>query len=173
MTQRRSSQSIRCMILAVLLTGLPSAARAGRFPYWGLSFGTSERAAAHLGISFGHDIPSEAGEGFALGSGPVVEAAVGMGGASLGLGRSILILTEGKPLRVYADVKAVTTRTWDRPRSASPHATYLGVEGGLSISFMRFTMGVSKRLERKDSGANVLFTWGAGLQIRMGRRQAR
>jgi hypothetical protein len=161
------------MILAVLLAGLPSAARAGAFPYWGLSLGTPERTAARVGISFGDDIPSEAGEGFALGSGRVVEAALGMGGASLGLGRSMLILTEASSLRVHADVKAVATRTWDRPRGASPQATYLGVEGGLSVSFVRFTMGVSKRLESKASGANVLFTWGAGLQIRMGGRQAR
>ena len=51
---------------------------------------------------------------------------------------------------------------------ASAHGTYLGVEGGLSVSFVRFTMGVSKRLEEKAHGADVLFTWGVGVQIRMG-----
>ena len=148
---------------------LPSAARAGTFPYWGLSFGTAERTAASLGVSFGDRIPGEVEDGFALGTGPVVEATVGMGGATFGVGKSVLVLTDAKSLRLYADWKAVVTRTWDRPRGASAHATYLGVEGGLSLSFVRFTMGVSKRLEDKASGANVLFTWGAGLQVRMGK----
>lgn len=151
----------------------PSSAGAGTFPYWGLSFGTPDRATAHLGFSFGDKIPSGADEGFAMGTGPVVEASVGMGAGRIGIGRSVLILTEEKSLRVYGDLKAVATRTWDKPRGASPHATYLGVEGGLSVAFVRLSLGVSKRLEDKSRGANVLFTWGAGVQIRMGgsRRQ--
>ena len=146
----------------------PAPARAGTVPYWGLLFGTPERATAHVGVSFGDDIPSGASEGFALGTGPVVEASIGLGAGKIGIGRSILILTEEKSLRVYGDLKAVATRTWDKPRGASAHGTYLGVEGGLSVSFVRFTMGVSKRLEEKAHGADVLFTWGVGVQIRMG-----
>lgn len=153
----------------MLLLVLPAGAHAGTFPYWGLSFGTAERAAAHLGVSFGADIPSEA-DGVAIGSGPIIEATVGMGAGTFGVGRSLLILTDEKSLRVLGDLKAVATRTWDEPRGASRHASYLGVEGGLSISFVRFTMGVSKRLEQKTSGNNVLFTWGAGVQVRMGAR---
>jgi hypothetical protein len=163
---RRWSALFAFLLLNLLL--MPSAARAGTFPYWGLSFGTAERAAAHVGVSFGDDIPSEASEGFAMGSGPVVEATVGMGGGKIGIGRSLLILTGEESLRVYGDLKAVATRTWDAPRGASVHATYLGVEGGVSVAFVRFTLGVSKRLEDKSRGANVLFTWGAGVQIRMG-----
>jgi hypothetical protein len=156
------------LVMSLLVFSTPSSAEAGTFPYWGLSFGTPARAKAHVGVSFGDDIPTNASEGFALGSGPVVEATVGMGAGSVGIGRSILILTEEKSVRVYADVKAVATRTWDEPRRASAHATYLGVEGGLSVAFVRFTLGVSKRLEEKSRGANVLFTWGAGVQIRKG-----
>jgi hypothetical protein len=157
-----------CAFGSVLLLA-PSPVRAGAFPFWGVSFGTPERTAASVGISFGDHIPSEAGEGLALGTGPVVEATVGTGGGKIGVGRSLLILTDEKSLRAYADLKAVATRAWDRPRGASAHATYLGAEGGLSISFVRFTLGVSKRLEKRGPGANVLLTWGAGLQIRMGR----
>lgn len=157
------------LLLLPLFALAPADAQAGTFPYWGLSFGTAERTAASLGVSFGDRIPGEVEDGFALGTGPVVEATVGMGGAKFGVGKSVLVLTDAKSLRLYADWKAVATRTWDRPRGASAHATYLGVEGGLSLSFVRFTMGVSKRLEDKASGANVLFTWGAGLQVRMGK----
>ena len=170
MTQDQARRSTRLLCLLSLLLWFPPAARAGTFPYWGLSFGTAERAAAHVGVSFGDDIPSDGSEGFAMGTGPVVEASIGRGAGKIGIGRSILILTEEKSLRVYTDVKAVATRSWDEPRGASPHATYLGVEGGLSVSFVRITMGLSKRLENKSSGASVLFTWGAGVQIRMGKQ---
>lgn len=162
------------LLLLPLFALAPADAQAGSFPYWGLSFGTSERTSASLGVSFGDRIPGEVeDEGFALGTGPVVEATVGLGGAKVGAGRSVLLLTDKKSGRIYADWKAVATRTWDRPRGASAHATYLGLEGGLSLSFVRFTLGVAKRLEEKSRGANVLVTWGAGLQVRMGKARRR
>ncbi|MEO8361234.1 MAG: hypothetical protein ABI672_14475 [Vicinamibacteria bacterium] len=170
MRSPRASSPGRTLCLGLLVCGLfPGAAHAKAFPYWGVSFGTPERTAAHLGVSFGRDIPGDA-EGFAIGTGPVVEVSAGMGGGSLGVGRSLLILPEDS-IRVYADVKAVATRTWDKPRAASPHATYVGIEGGLSVAFVRLNVGVAKRVEQKTRGANVLFTWGAGIQIRIGSRR--
>lgn len=166
------AQGPRCArLLAVGLTLglLPSAARAGTFPYWGLSFGTPERAAAHAGVSFGHGIPGAGTEGFAMGSGTIVEAAIGTGAGTLGIGRSMVILTEEKSVRVLADLKAIVSRTWDEPRSASANSTCLGVEGGLSVAFVRFTMGVSKRLEDQPAGDDWLYHWGLGIQIRIGK----
>lgn len=168
MKQGFEARFTRLFCVSLFLLCVPAGARAGTFPYWGLAFGTPERAAAHIGVSFGDHIPNQSESEIAIGSGPVVEATIGMGAGKIGIGRSILLLTDEKRLRVLADVKAVATRTWDEPRGASAHATYLGVEGGLSVSFVRFTLGVSKRLENKGAGANVLFTWGAGVQIRMG-----
>ena len=81
----------------------------------------------------------------------------------------MVILTEEKSVRVLADLKAIVSRSWDEPRSASPNSTCLGVEGGLSVSFVRFTLGVSKRLEDRPSGDDWLYHWGAGIQIRIGR----
>ncbi len=155
-------------LLVSVLALIPSGARAGTFPYWGLSFGTSERAAASFGVTFGDRVPGDVSEGFALGTGPILEATVGMGGAKLGVGKSFLVLTDQKSVRLLADWKAVGIRTWDRPRGASAHATYLGLEGGLSLSFIRFNLGVAKRLEEKSRGANTLFTWGIGAQVRIG-----
>lgn len=169
MTKATAWQSVALLALSLPLLLAPSNVRAGTFPYWGLSFGTPERAAAHLGFSFGDAIPSDGSEGLAMGTGPVVEVAVGLGAGKIGFGKSILILTEEKSLRVHGDLKAVATRTWDEPRRASAHATYLGVEGGLSVAFVRFTMGVSKRLEEKSQGADWLFNWGAGTQVRIGK----
>jgi hypothetical protein len=157
------------LILPFLLLAAPSTARAGAFPYWGLSFGTPERAAAHLGVSFGRDIPGAGIEGFAMGSGTILEAAVGMGAGTFGAGRSVVILTEEKSVRVIGDLKAIAVRTWNEPRSASANSTYLGVEGGLSVAFVRFTMGVSKRLEDRPEGDDWLYHWGIGIQIRIGK----
>lgn len=165
-------ERLRPLILCAMVAALalsPKSADAASFPYWGLSFGTPQRATAHLGVSFGRDIPTEAEDGVAMGSGPVVEAALGVGGAKLGMGRSFLLLTEEKSVRVFADLKAVGFRTWDRPRGASAHASYLGVEGGLSVAFVRFTVGVARRLEDKARGSRTLVTWGVGTQIRLGR----
>ena len=151
-----------------LLSVLSGAAEAGTFPYWGFSFGTSERTAVNFGVTFGASVPSDVSEGLALGTGPLIEGTVGMGAAKLGIGKSFLVLTGHKAVRLLTDWKAVATRTWDRPRGASAHATYLGLEGGLSLSFVRLNLGLSKRLERKSSGAGLLVTWGLGAQIRLG-----
>ena len=144
-------------------------ADAGAFPFWGVTFGTAERTAFHVGASFGRQVPSDAVDGVALGTGTVIEAAAGMGAGKLGIGRSMVVLTDDRRLRVLADVQLVGGRTWARARGASPHSTYAGVEGGLSISFVRLSFGLLKRLEDRTAGANLLFTWGAGFQIRIGR----
>lgn len=157
------------LLPAFLLLAAPSPVRAGAFPYWGLSYGSPERAAAHLGVSFGDDIPGAGTEGFAMGSGTNLEAAVGMGAGTLGIGRSVVILTEEKSIRVLADLKGLVSRTWDEPRAASANSTYLGVEGGLSVAFVRFTLGVSKRLEERSEGDEWLYHWGVGIQVRIGK----
>lgn len=158
-------------LLAALLT-LPAAVHAGTFPFWGLSFGTPARATVQLGASIGDHIPSR-GEDLAMGTGPVFEAAIGLGGGKIGVGHSLVVLTDEASIRVVADLKAVAIRSWDEPRGASRNATYLGAEGGLSVSFVRLTVGLAKRLAGRPSGANVLLTWGAGVQIRMGKESPR
>jgi hypothetical protein len=156
--------------LVAAVTLLPGPAHAGSFPYFGLSFGTPDRAAARVGVAFGQSIPSGGGE-VEIGASPIVEAGIGMGAGQIGLGRSLLILTDEKHLRVLSDVRATLTRTWGSARGASPRSTYTGVDGGLSISFVRFTVGVSKRIERRSSGANFLFGWSVGAQIALGSKR--
>lgn len=160
-------------LLATLVAALlPAPARAGSFPYFGFSFGTPDRAAARIGVAFGRSIPSGESE-VEIGAGPIVEAGIGMGAGQIGFGRSLLILTDEKHLRVLTDVRATVTRTWDSARGASPRSTYAGIDGGLSISFVRFTLGVSKRIEKRSSGANVLFSWGVGAQIAIGNKRGK
>lgn len=169
MTTPKRRSLARVLVFVALLLAWPAQARAGAFPYWGLSFGSPERAAAHLGVSFGDAVPGAGTEGFAMGSGTIVEAAVGIGAGTFGIGRSLVILTEEKSVRVLADLKAIVSRSWDEPRSASPNSTYVGAEGGLSIAFVRFTMGVSRRLEDRENGDEWLYHWGVGFQIRIGK----
>lgn len=169
MTLARRPSAVRSLVLLGVLLAWPAPARAGAFPYWGLSYGSPERAAAHLGVSFGADVPGAGIEGFAMGSGTIVEATVGMGAGTFGIGKSLVILTEEKSIRVLADLKAIASRTWDEPRAASANSTYLGVEGGLSVAFVRFTVGVSKRLEERIEGDEWMYHWGVGIQIRIGK----
>lgn len=154
------------LLLFGLALLMPSPARAGSFPYFGVSFGTPERAAAHAGVAFGGSIPAGGGE-LEIGGGSIVEFSFGEGAGQFSVGRSLVVLTEEKALRAVADVRATLAHTWDSPRGASPHATYAGIEGGLSVSLVRFTLGVSKRLEQKPIGSDVLVTWGIGVQIRL------
>ena len=165
----RSLSRLRVPVVIVLGMLMPCAAGAGTFSYLGVSFGTPQRPAAQLGVAFGRNIPGGGGE-FEMGAGPIVEASIGRGAGQISVGRSLLLLTDEKAVRVLADIRATVLRTWDSPRGASPHATYAGIEGGLSLSVVRFTLGVSKRIESKSTGANVLVTWGVGLQVRVGKR---
>jgi len=165
-----STRRIPVLLLpALLLLAAPSPARAGAFPYWGLSYGSPERWAGHIGMSFGGDVPGGGVEGVALGTGTVVEATIGLGAGTFGIGKSLVVLTEEKHVRVVTDLKAILSRTWDEPRAASANSTYVGAEGGLSVSFVRFTLGVSKRLEERVEGDEWLYHWGVGIQVRIGK----
>ena len=158
------------LVLPILLsTFTPAAVSAGTFPYVGVSFGTPQRPAAQVGVAFGRNVPRGGAE-FEMGAGSIIEASIGRGAGQMSVGRSFLLLTDKNPVRLLADMRATISRTWDSPRGGSPHATYAGVEGGLSLSVVRLTLGVAKRLESRLFGANVLVTWGAGVQFRMGKR---
>jgi hypothetical protein len=146
----------------------PGSAHAGSFPYFGVSFGTAQRPALHLGASFGGDVPTSTYEGISLGSGTILEATGSTAAGKLGIGKSLLLLTDEKHLRVLTDLQFVGMRTWNDPGGASPRSTYLGLEGGLSISFVRLNLGVLKRVENRPRGSNVLFSWGLGTQFRLG-----
>jgi hypothetical protein len=163
----------RFLAVAALMLSWPSPAHAGAFPYWGLSYGSPERWAGHIGLSFGDDVPGSGIEGFAMGTGAVIEATIGVGAGTFGIGKSLVILTDEKHLRAVTDLKAIVSRTWNEPRAASANSTYLGVEGGLSMSFVRFTLGFSKRLEERVEGDEWMYHWGVGIQIRIGKGKKR
>jgi len=170
MTKVPGRSSARFLALFVLLLSAPPSARAGTFPYWGLSFGSPDRLAARLGLSFGDHVPGADTEGLAVGTGTVAELAIGQGSGTIGVGKSFIVLVpEERSLRVVGDLKALAVRTWDEPRSASPNSTYLGLEGGLSVAIVRFTIGVSKRLEDRVEGDEWLYHWSLGIQVRIGR----
>lgn len=140
---------------------------AGTLPFWGVQFGTPGRATFQTGLVFGSSVP-ERGSGvgdLSIGTGRILEASIGAGSAKLGVGKSFLVLTEMKAVRATADYRLTATRTWAFPRGASAHSTYAGIEGGLSLSVLRISLGVSKRIEQRSTGANWLWNWGVGAQF--------
>lgn len=148
-----------------LLIGSP--AEAGTLPYWGFQFGTPTRASAQFGVTFGDSVPERGGGvgDLSIGTGTIIEASAGAGGGKIGIGKSAMVLTDLKAVRAIADYRLTLGRTWAFPRGASAHATYAGLEGGLSLSLLRVSLGVSKRLETRPVGSNWLWNWGLGLQF--------
>jgi hypothetical protein len=155
------------IVALTLCLGAAGRGDAGVLPFWGVQFGTPGRATFQTGLVFGSEVPERgAGVGdFAMGAGRIVEASLGAGSAKLGLGKSFLVLTDLKAVRAIADYRLTATRTWAFPRGASAHATYAGIEGGLSLSVLRISLGVSKRIEDRPRGADWLWNWGIGAQF--------
>jgi hypothetical protein len=87
-----------------------------------------------------------------------VEAGVGQGGARFSAGHSSFLEYVG------IDLRGVLTRTFKSPRGATPSSTYAGVEGGLTIAYVRVTAGVAHRLGGLGGKATI-FTWSGGVQI--------
>ena len=128
----------------------------------GAQFGTPTNALAGGGVLF--DI---GGRDYTSGAGPLVMAGVGIGGFRIGGGVGGLA-PEGPALATGVDLQVVASRTSDRPRHASAHATYLGVEAGLVITDVRLTLGFAHRLTGAVGELRNILTWSVGVQIPIG-----
>jgi hypothetical protein len=91
------------------------------------------------------------------GSGIIVGGSVGRGGMAVWGGEALL----GPGT---FDVRAVVTRTWDNPRTASANSTYVGgeVSGGL---LWRVSVGCAKRVSGPSTGDGHIITWGVGVEF--------
>ena len=92
------------------------------------------------------------------GSGLIVGGSVGAGGAQAWAGKA-LFGSVGN-----SDFRAVVTRTWDDPRGASRHSTYVGGEVGCGLA-LRLSVGYAKRIGGPSTGDGHIVTWGIGLEI--------
>ncbi|HEX5068665.1 MAG TPA: hypothetical protein VFV78_00510 [Vicinamibacterales bacterium] len=93
-----------------------------------------------------------------------VEATAGRGGARLAAGLARRTREDGHPSLFGQDVLVSVMRTGASPREADAHATYLGIEAGLTVLGVRLGLGVAHRLTSAGTKATV-FTWSAGVQI--------
>lgn len=152
-------------VVALLLT---SAASVRADPVWflGAQYGTPLRTAATAGVLIPVGAQPDADVQPSVSRrGVIIDAAVGRGGQRLAVGWGGH-LTEGSWLLNYLlDVSGTVTRTSSAPRVASTRSTYAGVSGGLTLSIVRPTAGIERRVAGLHDGKATVFTWGVGVQV--------
>lgn len=89
----------------------------------------------------------------------LVEGSVGQGGTRVSAGPAAFLEYIG------LDVRAVLSRTGASPRGATPGSTYGGLEGGITIAYVRVSAGVARRVAGASGRNATIFVWGAGLQF--------
>jgi hypothetical protein len=89
----------------------------------------------------------------------IVEARAGQSAGRLAFGRAGYLEYLG------LDARAFVSRTWGDPLNASPDATYLGAEAGLSIAYVRVAVGAARRVAGPEGRHATVFTWSAGIQV--------
>jgi hypothetical protein len=116
-------------------------------------YGTPLKTSVGLGLFF------ETSDDGQLLSGAIVEGAAGQGGirGAFGLQRFLEY--------IGLDVRAVVHRTWSSPRGASADSTYLGGEMGLTIAYVRLSLGFARRVAGPSGEKATIKTWTAGMQI--------
>jgi hypothetical protein len=97
-------------------------------------------------------------EQYPIRQGVLLDGGAGQGGAraAAGVGRFL----------EYAglDGRVVLSRTWGSPLSASNHSTYGGVEGGLTVWYVRVSAGAARRISGPPAGSATMLTWAAAFQ---------
>ena len=91
--------------------------------------------------------------------GVIVEGSGGQGGLRASVGLARFIEVSGLDARIVID------RTWSSPRDASPDSTYGGIEAGLSIAYVRVSVGVAHRISGPSGPDTTILTWGAAFQL--------
>jgi hypothetical protein len=120
-----------------------------------VQFGAPARVTGGLGVL----IPFGDNRSAARGQGLMVEGSAGQSGMRGSIGP--LFFHEYFGL----DARAVVQRTWGDPLNASTDSTYLGVEGGMSIAYVRVSIGVAQRLAGPEGPHATILTWSAGVQV--------
>ena len=119
-----------------------------------VQFEAPARLTAGLSVFF----PTKAEPGFRR-EGFIVEARAGQSGGRLAFGRVGYLEYLGLDARVFAG------RTWGDPLNASTDSTYAGVEGGMTIAYVRVALGVAQRLSGPSGKHGTVLTWSAGVHV--------
>ena len=116
-------------------------------------FGTPLALSGGLGVFFETSDDGELLRGF------IADGGVGQGGISASFGYQSFIEYMG------LDLRAVTHRTLWSPRGASEDSTYLGGEIGLTIAFVRLSIGGAHRISGATGEKATIKTWSAGVVV--------
>lgn len=153
MTLTRQVSVLGAAIITTLL--LPGAAQAEGILFLpSVQFGTPLKTSAGLGIFIATKV-----EGGDRTAGLIVEGSAGQGGVRGSFGRASYIEYMG------LDLRGVFQRTGSSPRGASARASYVGAEAGLTIAYVRLSIGVGQRVAGPDGEHRTILTWTAGIQI--------
>jgi hypothetical protein len=107
-------------------------------------------------IPFGRAV---SGDGLKQQEAVELQASGGLGGARVAGGVAFLAGPFGP------DVLVSLTRTSGSPRSATPRATYVGVEGGFNCMIARVSVGLAQRVAGPSGQKDTIFTWQAAVQL--------
>jgi hypothetical protein len=119
-----------------------------------VQFEAPSRITAGLSVFF----PTKVEPGFRR-EGYIVEARAGQSGGRVAFGRVGYLEYLG------LDARAFLGRTWGDPLNASTDSTYAGVEGGMTIAYVRIALGVAQRLSGPSGKHGTVLTWSAGLHV--------
>jgi hypothetical protein len=119
-----------------------------------ISYGAPLRTSASVALFRSNPNPRQE----QLIDGWIAEGGAGRGGVRFSAGYASFLEYLG------LDLRGAVTRTFGSPRSATPRSTYAGVEGGITIAYARFTVGIARRLGGSGDKA-AIFSWTAGVQI--------
>lgn len=120
----------------------------------GAQYGAPLKASGILAIY----VPTHVEGGFRS-RGWMADGGGGQAGARASFGRAAVLEY------LETDLRAVVYRTWGSPRAAASHATYAGVEGGLSLAYARFSAGIAQRVAGTSGDRGTIVTWSAGVQV--------
>lgn len=96
-------------------------------------------------------------------SGPIVEGSAGQGGVRASFGFASFLEYLG------LDARGVVYRTVAHPRGASADSTYLGGEAGLTIAYVRASLGVAQRVAGPGGEHGTILTWTVAVHVPLSR----
>jgi hypothetical protein len=130
----------------------------------GVAYEVPLRTTAGLGILIPFGQPEIGDHGVLSYPGLLMEAGVGTGGRRVAFGLASRVKDTNGPVLFGADALLSLRWTGSSPRNASPDSTYLGVEAGLMLIAIRFSVGAARRIAGLDGPKRTIFTWSMGVQ---------
>jgi hypothetical protein len=108
-------------------------------------------------------VATDYGDGLRAYRGLLVGADVGTGGIRFAAGPAVRAKPTRGPVMFGQDVLVSISRTGRMPRRAAPESTYLGVDAGVTLVFVRFSAGIAHRVSGAAASNGTVFTWSAGM----------